>query len=131
MDATKAREAPPQTRGDSLWVPIVAPVLWAGHFIVCYAWVALACGRLAARASFADARSGIVIITALTAIVITGCMAHGYRRHGHRLPDRSNDDGTPEDRTRFMAFMTMLLAGLSLIATLYVGLAAAAMEKCS
>jgi hypothetical protein len=115
----------------SVSTPIIAPVIWSMHFMTCYTWAALACGRLATADRFETARTAIVVATALAAIAIAACFAHGFRRHGRRLPDRSNDDGTPEDRTRFMAFMTMLLAALSLIATLYVGVAAAAMTRCS
>lgn len=111
----------------SLLTPIVAPVVWAVHFTACYAWAALACGRFA---GFDRARTGIIILTAIATVVIGGCFAFGFHRHGRRFPDRPNDDGTPEDRTRFMAFTTMLLAGLSLVATLYVGLAALAAGRC-
>ena len=114
----------------SLLTPIVAPAVWAAHFIACYGWAALACGRFATAGGFDRARVGIASLTAIAAIVIAGCFALGFHRHGRRFPDRSNDDGTPEDRTRFMAFTTMLLAGLSLVATLYVGLAALAAARC-
>ena len=114
----------------SLWMPIVAPIAWAMHFMACYIWVALACGRFEAAGGFDRARTGIAILTATAALVIAGCFAFGFHRHGRRLPDRPNDDGTPEDRTRFMAFTTMLLAGLSFAATLYVGLAALAAGGC-
>jgi hypothetical protein len=114
----------------SLLTPIVAPTVWAGHFMACYTWAALACGRFAADGGFDRARTGIALLTAVASIAIAGCFVFGYRRHGRRFPDRPNDDGTPEDRTRFMAFTTMLLAGLSLVATLYVGLAALAAGRC-
>jgi hypothetical protein len=112
---------------ESLWVPIVAPVTWSTHFTVCYIWVAMACGRFG---SFDRARTGVAIATAAAVAVIVGCLIYGLYRHGYRLPDRPNDDGTPEDRTRFMAFTTMLLAALSLVGTLYVGIAAMAVGGC-
>jgi hypothetical protein len=118
-----------QTR-QSLWTPIVAPIVWAAHFTVCYAWLALACGRFANIAGFDSARTGVAVLTVIASVVIAGCFAFGFHRHGRRFPDQPNDDGTPEDRTRFMAFTTMLLAGLSLVATLYVGLAALAVGRC-
>jgi hypothetical protein len=117
--------------GQSLSTPIIAPVVWSVHFMTCYTWAALACGRLATADRFGAARTGIVVVTAIAAVAIAACFVTGFRRHGRRLPDQSNDVGTPEDRTRFMAFMTMLLAALSLIATLFVGVAAAAMTRCS
>lgn len=114
----------------SLWAPIIAPVIWATHFMICYVWAALACGRLASNEGFARAQTGIGIATAVAATAIALCCLSGFRHLGRRLPDQPNDDGTPEDRTRFMAFTTMLLAALSLIATLFVGVAALAVGAC-
>jgi hypothetical protein len=128
MDSTRKLDGqelqPPR---ESLWVPIVAPVIWSTHFTVCYIWVAMACGRFA---SFDRARTGVALLTAVAAAAIAVCFVYGLSRHGYRLPDRPNDDGTPEDRTRFMAFTTMLLAALSLVATLYAGIAAMAVGEC-
>ena len=61
---------------------------------------------------------------------IAWLLVYGFRRHGSRLPDRPNDDGTIEDRSRFMALTTMLLAAMSLIATVFVGAAAVAAGGC-
>lgn len=108
-------------RGESLWVPIVAPVIWAVHFLACYAWVALACGRLG---DFDQAHRGIIALTVVASVAIAVCLWYGFHRHDYQLPDRSNDDGTSEDRRQFMAVTTMLLAGLSLIATIFAGAAA-------
>jgi hypothetical protein len=116
-------------RRESLWTPIIAPVIWALHFTICYIWLTIACGRLAAG-GFDRARTGIGIITAAAIVVMLWCLIDGFRRHGRRLPDRSNDDGTPEDRSRFMAFTTMLLAALSIVATVFVGYAIVAMGGC-
>jgi hypothetical protein len=115
---------------EHLWIPIVAPVVWSTHFTVVYAWLAMACGRLGDAGGFDRARTGIAVITIVAVILIAMCFGYGFHRHGRRLPDKPNDDGTPEDRTRFMAFTTMLLAGLSLAATLYVALAAVAVGGC-
>ena len=115
---------------DPLWMPIVSPVIWAAHFMICYVWVALACGRPTLRGSIADADTGVAVVTAVASAAIGLCWFYGFHRHARRLPDEPNDDATPGDRTRFMAFTTMLLAGLSLIGTLFVGGAALAMGGC-
>jgi hypothetical protein len=117
----------PTRRRERLWIPLVAPIVWSTHFTICYIWVAIACGRLG---SFDRARTGVTVLTILAAAAIAICFWHGLRRHGYRLPDRPNDDGTPEDRTRFMAFTTMLLAALSLVGTLFVGVAVSAVGGC-
>jgi hypothetical protein len=118
------------TSRQAVWIAITSPVVWAIHFTICYAWAAIACGRLGATTGFSDARSGIAAVTAIAATIIAACLAYGFHRHGRRLPDQSNDDGTPGDRTRFVAFTTMLLAALSLAATLFVGFAALGFERC-
>jgi fucose permease len=115
---------------ESLWVPIVAPVVWSTHFMAVYIWAAMACGRFAGNGGFERARSGITILTVVAAAIIALCFWYGFRRHGYSLPDRSNDDGTPADRTKFMAFMTMLLAALSLVGVLFAGIAATAVGGC-
>ena len=119
METTRRRER--------LWIPLVAPIIWSTHFTISYIWVAMACGRFG---SFDRARTGVGLLTAVSSTAIAVCFCYGLYRHGYRLPDRSNDDGTPEDRTRFMAFTTMLLAALSLVGTLYVGIAVMAVGGC-
>lgn len=119
METTRRRER--------LWIPLVAPIIWSTHFTIGYIWVAMACGRFG---SFDRARTGVALLTAVAATAIAVCFFYGLSRHGYRLPDQPNDDGTPEDRTRFMAFTTMLLAALSLVGTLYVGIAAIAVGGC-
>ncbi|HJU42447.1 MAG TPA: hypothetical protein VJ691_06510 [Vicinamibacterales bacterium] len=116
-------------RADSIWVPVVAPMIWAAHFLGCYAWMVLACGRFHDSIG-TPTDAAITGVTAVALIAISALFVHGWRRHGYDMPDRPNDDASPEDRTRFMAFTTMLLAGLSWIATLYVGLAAWSIGGC-
>ncbi|HYE88100.1 MAG TPA: hypothetical protein VEA16_17175 [Vicinamibacterales bacterium] len=114
----------------SIWAPVVAPVIWAVYFTVTYAWVALACGRLAGNVTGGRARAGIAILTVVACAAIGLCLRHGFYRHGRTLPNEPNDDATAADRTRFMAFTTMLLAALSLIATAFVGAAAVSIGGC-
>ena len=119
------------TRADPIWVPVVAPVIWAMHFLGCYAWLVLACGRFRDPIVQQPTAAAITGVTAIALIAITVLFVHGWRRHGYDLPDQPNDDASPQDRTKFMAFTTMLLAGLSWIATLYVGLAAWSIGGCA
>jgi len=120
---------PPSTRA-SIWVPVIAPVVWAVYFTATYAWAALACGRLAGAITVDRARLGIALLTLVACAAIGWCLRTGFHGHGRTLPDRPNDDATPVDRTRFMAFTTMLLAGLSLVATIYVGAATILIGAC-
>ena len=99
METTRRRER--------LWIPLVAPIIWSTHFTIGYIW---ARWRAAGSRSFDRARTGVAVLTAVAAAAIAVCFFYGLSRHGYRLPDQPNDDGTPEDRTRFMSFTTMLLA---------------------
>ena len=114
---------------ESLWVPIVAPVIWSAHFMICYGWAAMACGRFSG-AGFERAHTGISIVTIVAAIACAGCLWYGFERHGRQLPDQPNDEATPEDRTQFMAVVTMLLAALSLAGVLFAGIAAVSVGGC-
>jgi hypothetical protein len=118
-------------QNERLWAPVVAPVIWASHFLCCYITAALWCGRFAAAQGSGGLVTLIGTYTAIAATLIAACFVRGLRRHGHRLPDVPNDDDSPEDRRHFLAFTTMLLAGLSLVATLLVGVAAMMFDRCT
>jgi ABC-type Fe3+ transport system permease subunit len=114
---------------ERLWIPILAPSIWAIHFTVCYATVVGACGRFGrADAPSLLALLGVYTIAAMAAI--GALFVHGWRRHRSRWPRETHDDDTPEDRRHFMAWTTMLLAGLSLVATVMVALAAFLVGGC-
>ena len=114
---------------DRLWVPVISPIIWSTHFTVSYIWAALACGRFASRA--ADTLSiAMIVMTTIALVAIGGFFLRALRQLDYRLPDQPNDAGTPDDRTRFMAYTTLLLAGMSWIATLFVGVAASVMGGC-
>lgn len=115
---------------EHLWTPVVAPAIWAAHFLCCYATAALWCGRFASAQGSGRLELLIAVYTVIATALIAVCFAHGFRAHGHNLPDTSNDDDSPGDRHRFIAFTTMLLAGLSLVATLFVGAAAIMIDGC-
>jgi hypothetical protein len=114
---------------DPLWVPLLGPIIWSSHFTVSYIWAAMACGRFAARAA-GSLDTALIVMTVIALVPIGVLFVRGLRQLDYRLPDQPNDDGTPEDRSRFMAYMTILLAGMSGIATLFVGVAAFSMGGC-
>lgn len=124
-----SRDAGAAHRPDPIWVPVVAPIIWSTHFTASYIWGALACGRL--RAGLASTLD--TAIMAMTVFALAGIAVMFFRavvQLRYRLPRQPHDDPTPEDRSRFMAFTTLLLAGLSGIATFYVGAAAWAIGGC-
>lgn len=116
---------------ERVWFPVVAPSIWAVHFMVCYVTVALQCGRFARVLSPAHVTWVIAACTVVAMAAMLGCLIDGVRRHGYRLPARTHDADTPQDRRHFLAFTTVLLAGLSLIATAYAALALLFVRTCA
>jgi hypothetical protein len=106
-----------------LVVLVLGPTIWFAHFLATYAAVAVWCAR------FAPADGGLGpmpwVVAALTAGAVAGIAVvgwGGWTRHRHGGEAVPHDMDTPGDRHRFLGFATLLLSGLSAIATLYVGL---------
>jgi hypothetical protein len=108
---------------ESLWLLTASPVIWAAHFLLCYATAAVWCAKVAGLGGPLDTvRLAIVVYTALalTAIGVIGWI--GYRRHSFGQANLPHDDDTPEDRHRFLGFATLLLSALSAVAVVYAAL---------
>lgn len=116
-------------RHEKIWVPVIAPVVWAFHFQICYALAALSCGRFTAMGR--GAATEIAITTIIAVVLIIACFVRGWQRHGHEIAVGANDEDSAVDRQQFVAVTTMLLAGLSAMGTLFVGIAATVVEPCS
>ena len=104
---------------EPLWMPVLAPALWAVHFTLSYITAAVLCGRFGPPAS-PGLRIAVAGYTAVALAAMTLLFLHGLRRHRYQLPVCPHDDDSPEDRHHFVAFTTMLLAGLSVLATVFV-----------
>lgn len=116
---------------ESLWILTVAPVLWATHFLLCYGTAAIWCAKFVGPdGSLWNARVAIAIYTAvaLAGIGVIGWL--GFRRHSFGAETVPHDFDTREDRHRFLGFATLLLSGLSAVATLYVALTAVFIGSC-
>jgi hypothetical protein len=116
---------------ESLWRLTVSPILWAAHFLLCYLTATLWCAKLVSpNGALGGARVAIAIYTglALIGIGITGW--HAFRRHSFGGTTVPHDFDSRQDRHRFLGFATLLLSGLSAVATLYVALAAIFIESC-
>lgn len=108
---------------ESLWLLAGPPLVWAGHFLLSYATVALWCAKLGQRFDgLGPARGALVAYTGLALLGIVWLGYVGYKRH--RLAEKAapHDDDSAEDRHAFIGLATALLAGLSAIAVMYVGL---------
>lgn len=118
---------------ESLWLLTFGPGLWFAHFLLCYGTVSVWCSKAADAATgrFGPPQLAVAVYTvaAMAGIAVVGWV--GWTRHTYG-EDASppHDYDSPEDRHRFLGFSTLLLAGLSGIATLYVAAAAFLVGTC-
>jgi hypothetical protein len=98
-----------------LWIPVIAPLTWSCHFTVVTIVAALSCGRF----SVSGYRLTMVLTTVLALVVIGSCLGYGIKLLRFSWPDDSHDADTAEDRRKFLGYTTVILAGLSAIATVY------------
>ena len=118
----RATALPERTR--YLVLLAMGPTVWMTHFLVTYVTVSAWCFKIAGRdGSLAALRTTIAgyTIVALLAMGLIGLSAYRRHRHGNEPPPHDLD--TAEDRHRFLGFATLLLAGLSAVATAFVAIA--------
>ena len=113
----------------SLWILAASPTFWAAHFLLCYIFAAVWCGRLG-DGSMAAVRMTIagLTIVALAGIGAVGAVA--WRWHRAAAGPLPHDADTPEDRRGFMGMATLLLSGLSGVGVIYSALAAVFIGTC-
>ncbi|MDT8387821.1 MAG: hypothetical protein RQ736_09915 [Thiogranum sp.] len=123
-------EASPDVK-DSLWILVAGPVIWAGHFLLSYITAAVWCAKVAGPLGLLGAaRIAIGIYTLVALIAIAVLMISIWRRHDLRSASASHGEDTAADRHQFLGFAAVLLAGLSFVATLYVGSVAGFIGSC-
>jgi hypothetical protein len=116
---------------DSLWTLFTAPVVWAIHFLVCYAGAAIYCAKPdLIGVSFAAIRLAIALATLIALLLIALSAWLAWRQWGFGARDPPHDDPTRADRTLFQGFATLLLSGLSFIAVIYVALPVLFVTEC-
>jgi hypothetical protein len=115
----------------SLWLLTVSPTIWAIHFLACYLTAAIYCAKFVGPdGSLRNVRVAIAVYTGLALLGIAYTAWRGFRRHAYGDATTPHDFDTPEDRHRFLGFSTLLLSGLSAVATVYVALAAVFVGSC-
>jgi hypothetical protein len=116
----------------TLWLLIAAPAMWAVHFLLSYITVSIWCAKYAgADGSLLSARVLIGIYTVVALAGIGLIFLIGHRRRSHGDADGPTDRDSPGARHRFLGLATLLLAGLSAVATIYVALAAVFIATCA
>ena len=127
----QAPEAPPQER-DTLWLITFSPTIWAVHFLLSYLATSVWCAKVAGRSGeLGDIRIfiGVLTLVALAGIALTGW--RGWRKHRFGNATAPHDFDTPGDRHRFLGFSTLLLSGLSFVATIFVALCVVFIRSCA
>lgn len=112
-----------QTR-DNLWTLMSPPTLWALHFLASYVLAAYACApNVQIFQNIGGVRVAIAGVTLLALVLI----ALIFRRAVREWRDEGgsgfhNEEDSAAGRERFLEFSTVLLAGLSFVAVLFVAL---------
>jgi hypothetical protein len=115
----------------SLFLVTASPLMWAAHFLLCYATASIWCAKvMGLGGSLATVRAGIIVYTALALAGIGTTGWIGYRRHSFGDAELPHDDDTPEDRHRFLGFATLLLSALSAVAVIYAAVVVVFIERC-
>ncbi|HEX2464024.1 MAG TPA: hypothetical protein VHR17_05300 [Thermoanaerobaculia bacterium] len=115
---------------ESLWRLAFAPALWLLHFFLCYLTAAIWCAKAGSGASLGGVRFAIWGYTAAAVAAIVAIGWNGFRRHAYGHSLAPHDEDTPEDRHRFLGLATVLLAGLSAVATSYTAMVSVFFESC-
>ena len=116
---------------ESLWMMIVSPTIWAGHFLLSYITAAIWCEKFAGPdRALGFVRTAIVIYTIVAVAGIAAVGWRGYRKHTFGESSLPHDYDSPQDRHRFIGFATFLLSGLSLVATLFEAMVAVFFWSC-
>ena len=115
-----------------VWGLTISPTIWALHFLACYVGGAVFCEKLASGELTMSQLQRFV--TAATFFALAGIAVVGWRSYlrwgfaeGAQPP---HDADTPEDRERFLGLSTLLLSGLSFVATGYTALVAVFAASC-
>jgi hypothetical protein len=114
----------------NLWSLIVAPTIWALHFLFCYVVAAIHCAKAGRLASLQDVRVVIAVAT-LVALMAVGVSVYVAWAHSTIEGDPPpHQQSTDEDRQRFLGVAKLLLACLSLVAIVFTAIPAFVFEDC-
>lgn len=113
----------------TLWLLVLAPTLWSLHFLLSYVTAAVYCAKAADTTAMLPVRVAVAVYTVIALAGILAVGLRGYRRHS-QAGDLPHDRDVVEDQFGLIGFSTLLLAGLSAVATIYTALPAVFIETC-
>jgi hypothetical protein len=109
----------------------LAPAIWLVHFLASYVTAAFWCRPAGTRDRPIGSLDELILLYTVAAVVgITAAAWSGYQRHAFAAGSPPHDSDTPTDRHRFLGFASLLLAALSLVATLYTVIAVGFFDVC-
>jgi hypothetical protein len=121
----------PAEEHEHLFRLTAAPLLWAFHFLLSYCTAAIWCAKFAGtEGSLGNIRVAIALYTGVVLVGIAFVGWRGFQRHSFEGSTLPHDFDSAADRHRFLGFATLLLSGLSAVATLYVAMTAVFIENC-
>jgi Kef-type K+ transport system membrane component KefB len=116
---------------ETLWTLFTAPVVWALHFVLCYAGAAIFCEKPYLLGNdFDNLRIAIGVVTMLALAMIVLAATLAWRQWGFGSGDPPHDDPTRRDRLLFQGYATLLLSGLSFIAVIFTAMPALFITEC-
>ena len=117
---------------DSLIGMVASPLVWAGHFLVCYILVSLGCAfgfGSETGGEWGTVRIVLLIVSAGAVLVIAGLTFLAYRRWRQSGGSEPPHDHL-EERHRFMSVAALLLSVLSGIGVVYTAIPLLALPIC-
>jgi len=118
--------------GQDLWSVLLAPTVWACHFLASYVFAAVYCEKAGRMSSILPAAVAVTVFTIAALAAIAFIAFRTWQVHGLSATggDRVYEVDTPEERHRFLAHVTLMLCALSAVAVLYETLPALMIGTC-
>ena len=115
---------------NTLWALIASPTVWALHFLFCYVYASVVCAKAGRVAPLDDVRLAVALATVVSLLLVGTCGYFAWRETLIEGDPPPHQESTDEDRLRFLAVATMLLAALSFVAIIFTAMPAFIFGDC-
>lgn len=113
----------------SVWIVIMPPVIWAGHFLAAYWIAAVWCAR--DLGALAPAAWAILVLTVLALAAIGWLARVAVVNYGGSLrPVRAIAGDRDVARKRFLGHVALLLCALNAVAVVFTAIPSAVFPRC-
>jgi nitrate reductase NapE component len=114
----------------TLWGLVAPPTVWGLHFLFSYVYASVICAKAGRLEPLDDVRLAIAAATLVSLLLVGYFGYHAWRLSRIQGDPPPHQESTDEDRLRFLAIATMLLAALSFVAIVFTALPAFMIEDC-